>query len=173
MKPVSIRKMSVSELGQSKPWSESLPISSSPTSALAGSESKEQNKKKKVRYRTNKPSNKMKSLTILVLVLCPGKVPALLGMKLDLLIHLSLQKGGTLPPQTGEYLQDSFRCESLIPAFSAVEQELKQLNTTDQWHMVGTLTMSGVGFIGNILLTWNIKELEKRLGGVSQLKEQA
>ena len=109
---------------------------------------------------------------ILILVLCPLKVPALLGMKLDLLIHLSLQKGGTLPPQTGEYLQDSFRRESLIPAFSAVEQELKQLNTTDQWHMVGMLIISGVGFIGNILLTWKLKQLGKRLGRDWQYKEQ-
>ena len=67
------------------------------------------------------------------------------------------QKGGTLQPQTGEYLQDSFRCESFVPAFSAVEQELKHLITTDHWHMIGMLIISGIGFIGNILLTWKIK----------------
>ena len=114
----------------------------------------------------------MKTLMILVLVICPGKVPALLGMKLDLLIHLSLQKGGTLPPQTGEYLQDSFRRESLVLAFSAVEEELKQLITMDQWHLVGMLVISGVGVIGNLLLTWKLKQLGKKMGRTSQCKEQ-
>ena len=94
----------------------------------------------------------MKTLMFVVLVICPGEVPAILGMKLDLLIHLSLRKGGTLPPQTGEYLQDSFRHESLVPAFSAVEEELKQLITTDQWHLVGMLVISGAGVLGNLFL---------------------
>ena len=106
----------------------------------------------------------MKTLMFVVLVICPGEVPAILGMKLDLLIHLSLRKGGTLPPQTGEYLQDSFRRESLVPAFSAVEEELKQLITTDQWHLVGMLVISGVGVIGNLLLTWKLKQLGKKMG---------
>ena len=114
----------------------------------------------------------MKTLVILVLVICPGKVPALLGMKLDLLIHLSLQKGGTLPPQTGEYFQDSFRRESLVPTFSAMEEELKQLNAIDQWHMMVMLIKSGVGIIGNVLLTWKLKQLGKKLGRASQYKEQ-
>ena len=104
---------------------------------------------------------------MVILVLCPLPVPGHLGMKLDLLIHLSLRKGGTLPPQTGEYIQDSFWRESLVPAFSAVEQELKHLNATNHWHVFGMLIMSTIGFIGNVLLTWKIKQLEKRHGGVT------
>ena len=71
-------------------------------------------------------------------------------MKLDLLIYLSLS------PQTGEYLQDSFRHQSLVPAFSAVEEELKQLITTDEWHMVEMLIISGAGL--------KVKETRKEYG---------
>ena len=53
----------------------------------------------------------MKCFILVILVLCPLPVPGFLGYKLDLLIHLSLRKGGTLPPQTGEYIQDIFRQE--------------------------------------------------------------
>ena len=90
-------------------------------------------------------------------------------MKLNLLINLSLKKGGALPPQTGDYLQDSFCRQSLIPAFSAVEEELKQLITTDEWHMVGLVVISGAGIFGNLLLAWKLKNLGKRL---SMNKEQ-
>ena len=106
----------------------------------------------------------MKVLALVVLVFCLGEVPVVPAMKLDLLIHLSLKKGGTLPPQTGEYLQDSFRRQSLIPAFSAVEEELKQLITTDEWHMVGMLIISGAGVLGNLFLAWKLKNLGKKMG---------
>ena len=76
----------------------------------------------------------MKCFILVILVLCPLPVPGFLGYKLDLLIHLSLRKGGTLPPQTGEYLQDSFRRDSLVPAFAAVEHEVKNLNAPNHWH---------------------------------------
>ena len=99
-----------------------------------------------------------------VLVICIGEVPAILAMKLYLLIHLSLRKGGTFPPQSGEYLQDSFCLQSLVPAFSAVEEELKQLITTDQWHMVGMLVISGAGVLGNLFLAWKLKQLGKKMG---------
>ena len=69
----------------------------------------------------------MKIPLAVLLMICLGEVRVTPAMKLDLLIHLSLKKGGALPPQTGDYLQDSFRQQSLIPAFSAVEEELKQL----------------------------------------------
>ena len=115
----------------------------------------------------------MKCFILVILVLCSLPVPGFLGYKLDLLIHLSLRKGGTLPPQTGEYLQDSFRYESLVPAFSAVEQELMHLNATNHWHVIGMLIMSTTGFIGNVLLAWKIMQLEKRQGGVTQPKDQA
>ena len=64
----------------------------------------------------------------------------------------------------GDYLQDSFRRQSLIPAFSAVEEELKQLITTDEWHMVGMLIISGAGVLGNLFLAWKLKNLGKKMG---------
>ena len=106
----------------------------------------------------------MKVLVVLVLIICLGEVRVAPAMKLDLLTHLSLKKGGTLPPQTGEYLQDSLCRQSLIPAFSAVEEELKQLITTDEWHMVGMLIISGAGMLGNLFLAWKLKNLGKKMG---------
>ena len=80
----------------------------------------------------------MKFQVAVLLMICLGEFRVAPAMKLDLLlIHLSLKKGGSLPPQRGDYLQDSFRQQSLIPAFSAVEEELKQLINTDRGHMVG------------------------------------
>ena len=96
-------------------------------------------------------------LIVLILYLLP--VTGLLGYKLDLLIHLSLRKGG-------QYLKDSFCQELLVPAFEAVETEPKNLNTASHCHVVGMMTMSTVGFVANILLTWKIKQLEKKQGGV-------
>ena len=110
-------------------------------------------------------------MILIVLIFWQLPVPGLLGYKLDLLIHLSLRKGGSLPPQTGQYLKDSFRQEALMPAFKAVETELKVLNTASHWHAVGMMTMSAVGFVDNILLTWKIKQLEKKQGGVIQPKD--
>ena len=113
----------------------------------------------------------MKCMILIVLILCPLPVPGLLGYKLDLLIHLSLRKGGSLPPQTGQYLWDSFRQESFLPEFKAVEAELKNLNTASHWHVIGMMIMSSIGFKANVLLTWKIKQLEKKQGGVIQPKE--
>ena len=56
-----------------------------------------------------------------ILLLLPVPAPALLGYKLNLLIRLSLRKGGLLTPQSGMYLKDSLRTDSLVPALEAVE----------------------------------------------------
>ena len=106
----------------------------------------------------------MKVLVLVVLMVCLGEVHVVPAMKLDLLIHLSLKKGGTLPPQIGDYLKDSSCRQSLIPVFSAVEEELKQLITTDEWHMVGMLMISGAGVLGNLFLAWKLKNLGKKMG---------
>ena len=115
----------------------------------------------------------MKCVILEILVLCPLNVPGLLCYKLNLLIHLSLRKGSILPLQTSMYLQDSFLQESLVPAFETVETELKNLNASNHWHVIGMMIISLIGFIANVLLTWKIKQLEKRQGGVTQPKDQA
>ena len=61
----------------------------------------------------------MKIPLVVLLMICLGEVRVAPAMKLDLLIHLSLKKGGALPPHTGDYLP--FRQQSLIPKFSAVD----------------------------------------------------
>ena len=111
----------------------------------------------------------MKVQVVVLLMICLGEVRVAPAMKLDLLIHLSLKKGGALPPQTGDYLQDSFRQQSLTPAFSAVEEELKQLINTDGWHLMGLILISGAGELGNLPLVWKLKSLGKR---ISLNKEQ-
>ena len=70
----------------------------------------------------------MKFLSQLLLILFPIPCPAILGYKLDLLIGLSLRKGGILPKQSGDYLMDSFHVKSLIPAFAEIEEEFRILN---------------------------------------------
>ena len=111
----------------------------------------------------------MKVQVVVLLMICLGEVRVAPAMKLDLLIHLSLKKEGALPPQTGDYLQDSFRQQSLIPAFSAVEEESKQQINTDGWHLMGIILISGTGVLGNLLLAWMLKHLGKR---ISLNKEQ-
>ena len=98
-----------------------------------------------------------------ILLLLPVPAPALLGYKLDLLIHLSLRKGGLLPPQSGMHLKDSFRTNSLVPAFEAVEEQLRSLNNTDNWHVVVMLILSTLVFIVNMLMGWRLRSLEKRV----------
>ena len=51
----------------------------------------------------------MKLLSQMLLVLFPIPCPAALGYQLDLLMGVSLRKGGMLPKQSGAYLMDSFR----------------------------------------------------------------
>ena len=111
----------------------------------------------------------MKIPLAVLLMICLGEVRVTPAMKLDLLIYLSLKKGGALQPQTGDYLQDSFRRQSLILAFSAVEEELKQLISTDGWHLMRTILISGAGVLGSLLLVWKLKHLGKR---ISLNKEQ-
>ena len=99
----------------------------------------------------------MRYLSQMLLLLFPVPTPAILGYKLDLLMHLSLRKGRLLPPQTGEYLMDSFRTDTLIPAFGAVEEQLRSLNNTDHWHVAGMLIMSAFVLMGNMLLAWRVR----------------
>ena len=104
----------------------------------------------------------MKHVSQLLLVLFPLPYPAILGYKLDLLMLLSLRKGGLLPPQSGEYLMDSFRTDTLIPAFGAVEEQLRSLNTSDHWHVARMLMITAFILMGNMLLAWRMRNLEKK-----------
>ena len=66
------------------------------------------------------PKYKMKLMAQLLLVLFPIPLSAGLGYQLDVLLGVSLKKGGMLPKQSGAYLLDSFKTNSLIPAFERI-----------------------------------------------------
>ena len=121
---------------------------------------KQENKIK--RNTVSKPRISMKFLYQLLLILFPIPCPAILGYKLDLLIGLSLRKGGILPKQSGDYLMDSFRVNSLIPAFAQIEEELRNLNSSDHWTLAGMIVLSACVALGNLLLIWKMKKLEKK-----------
>ena len=57
----------------------------------------------------------------------------------------------------------------LIPAFSAVEEELKHMIRTDGWHLMGLILISGAGVLSSLLFFWKMKHLGKR---ISLNKEQ-
>ena len=50
---------------------------------------------------------------------------------LDLNHHAGLENGNTIPAGSGSYLRDSFRNQVLVPAFKAVEEELKYNRRSD------------------------------------------
>ena len=104
----------------------------------------------------------MKFVSQLILILLPIPCSAILGYKLDLLMGLSLRKGGILPKQSGDYLMDSFRVNSLIPAFAEIEEELRSLNSSDHWTLAGMIALSACITLGNLMLIWKMKKLERK-----------
>ena len=103
----------------------------------------------------------MKLLSQLLLVLFPIPCPAGLGYQLDLLM-VSLKKGGMLPKQSGAYLLDSFRTNSLIPAFERIQEELENLNSSDHWTILVLIILSLWMAVGNLLFVWKMRRLAKK-----------
>ena len=104
----------------------------------------------------------MKFLSQLLLILFPIPCPAILCYKLDLLIGLSLRKGCILPKKSGNYLMDSFRVNTLIPAFAAIKEELRTLNSSDHWTLAGMIALGACITLGNLMLIWKMKKLERK-----------
>ena len=104
----------------------------------------------------------MKLLSQLLLVLFPIPCPAGLGYQLDLLMGVSLKKGGMLPKQSGAYLLDSFRTNSLIPAFERIQEELENLNSSDHWTILVLIILSLWAAVGNLLIIWKMRRLAKK-----------
>ena len=82
----------------------------------------------------------MKFLSQLLLILFPIPCPAILGYKLD-------------------YLMDSFR---VIPAFAQIKEELRSLNSSDHWTLAGMIALGACITLGNLMLIWKIKKLERK-----------
>ena len=57
---------------------------------------------------------------------------------------------------------DSFRVNSLIPAFSEIEEELRSLNSSDHLTLAGMIALSACIALGNLMLIWKMKKLEKK-----------
>ena len=104
----------------------------------------------------------MKLMAQLLLVLFPIPLSAGLGYQLDVLMGVSLKKGGMLPKQSGAYLLDSFRTNSLIPAFERIQEELENLNSSDHWMIFVLILLSLWTAIGNLLFVWRLRRLAKK-----------
>ena len=73
----------------------------------------------------------MRLIGQLCLIFFPIPLSAGLGTQLDVLLGVSLKQGGMVPKQSGQYLLDSFRVNSFIPAFQKIQEELDDLS----WNM--------------------------------------
>ena len=104
----------------------------------------------------------MKLLSQLLLVLFPIPCPAGLGYQLDVLMGVSLKKGGMLHKQSGTYVLDSFRINSLILAFERIEEELENLNSSDRWMIFVLIVLSLWTALGNLLIIWKMRRLAKK-----------
>jgi hypothetical protein len=71
---------------------------------------------------------------------------------IDLDFHGTLQKGTSLPAQSGAYLKDSFRSSVLVPTFSEIAKQLKNGRRADivtdaLVGILGLLSVSGLIFV--------------------------
>ena len=92
----------------------------------------------------------------------PVPLAAGLGYQLDVLLGVSLKKGGLLPKQTGPYLLDSFRVNSLIPAFERIQEELEELHASNHWEIVVMIFLGLWTVVGNIFLAWKLRKVIKK-----------
>ena len=92
----------------------------------------------------------------------PVPLAAGLGYQLDVLLGVSLKKGGMFPKQTGPYLLDSFRVNSLIPAFERIQEELEELHTLNHWEIVVMILLGLWTVVGNLFLAWKLRKVIKK-----------
>ena len=119
-------------------------------------------KKRKNQYLTLE--FKMNYITQLLLMVFPVPLAAGLGYQLDVLLRVSLKKGGLLPKQTGPYLLDSFRVNSLIPAFERIQEELEELHASNHWEIIVMILLGIWTIVGNLFLAWKLRKVIKKRG---------
>ena len=124
-------------------------------------------KKRRTQYLTLK--FKMKSVTQLLLMFFPVPLAAGLGYQLDVLLGVSLKKGGMLPKQSGPYLLDSFRVNSMIPSFHRIQEELEELHTSNHWEIVAMIFLGLWTVVGNLFLAWKLRKACGSQGWASSL----
>ena len=79
-----------------------------------------------------------------------------------MLLGVSLYKGGLLPEQTGPYLRDSFRVNSLIPALERIQEELEELHALNHWEIVVMIFLGLWTIVGNLFLAWKLRKVIKK-----------
>ena len=97
-----------------------------------------------------KLENNTKKYKKLLLLMFPVNLAVGLGYQLDVLLGVSLRKGGLLPEQTGPYLRDSFRVNSLIPARERIQEELEDLHSSNHWEIVVIIFLALWRILGKI-----------------------
>ena len=110
----------------------------------------------------------MKSVIQLFLFFFPIPMSAGLGYQLDVLLGVSLKKGGMLPKQSGPYLLDSFRINSLIPAFQRIQEELEDLHASNHWEILVMIFLGLWTVTGNLFLAWKLRKVIKKHGSQSR-----
>ena len=111
----------------------------------------------------------MKLLSQMLLLLFPIPCPAALGYQLDLLMGQPVE-GRHAPQAKWRLPYGSFRVNSLIPAFEQIEEELKNLNTSDHWTIFMIIVLSFWIALGNLLMIWKLRRLEKKQSGIKNGK---
>ena len=104
----------------------------------------------------------MNHIQKLLLLMFPVNLAVGLGYQLDVLLAVSLKKGGLLPEQTGPYLRDSFRVNSLIPALERIQEELEELHSSNHWEIVVIIFLALWTILGNLLMAWKLRKIFKR-----------
>ena len=98
----------------------------------------------------------------LFLLMFPVNLAVGLGYQLDVLLGVSLKKGRLLPEQTGPYLRDSFRVDSLIPALERIQEELEDLHTSNHWEVVTIIFLALWTILGNLFMVWKLRKISKK-----------
>ena len=104
----------------------------------------------------------MKSVTQLLLMFFPVPLSAGLGYQLDVLLGVNLKKGGMLPKQSEPYLLDSFRINSLIPAFQRIQEELEDWHASNHWEILVLIFLGLWTVAGNLFLAWKLRKVFKK-----------
>ena len=98
----------------------------------------------------------------LFLMMFPVNLAMGLGYQLDVLLGVTLKKGGLLPEQTGPYLRDSFLVDSLIPALQRIQEELEDLHTSNHWEVVTIIFLALWTILGNLFMVWKMRKIFKK-----------
>ena len=104
----------------------------------------------------------MNHIPKLLLMIFPVHLAVGLGYQLDVLLGVSLKKGGLLPEQTGPYLRDSFRVNSLIPSLERIQEELEELHSSNHWEIVVMIFLGLWTIVGNLFLAWKLRKVSKK-----------